>query len=105
MLFAARGNCVIVRCTAAAPKMQATNLDDLDAGFDFEITKVTRQAAGSGTWVCGTLSGHRFEALVSPETAANPDWELGESRISKLWLRRLADKQVVFNWDRGADIA
>ena len=83
--------------------MSTTN-DDLDVGFDFEITKTTRRAAGAGTWVIGTTSGHRFEALVFPEHADNPDWEIGESRISKLWIRRLADKQTVFNWDRGADV-
>ena len=84
--------------------MNATDLDDLDVGHDLEITKVTRQAAGGGTWVCGTMSGHRFDALVFPEHAANPDWEIGDSRISKLWVQRLADKQTVFNWDRGADV-
>jgi hypothetical protein len=83
--------------------MNATN-DDLDVGWDLEIKKVTRQAAGAGTWVCGTMSGHRFDALVFPEHADNPEWEIGDSRISKLWVQRLADKQTVFNWDRGADV-
>ncbi len=78
--------------------------DDLDVGHDLEITKTTRRASGGGTWVCGTLSGHRFDALVFPEHAANPEWEIGESRISKLWIQRLADKREVFNWDRGADV-
>ena len=81
-----------------------TTDDDLDVGHDLEITKVSRQAAGAGTWVCGTLSGHWFEALVFPEHAADPDWEIGDSRISKLFIRRLADKRIVFNWDRGADV-
>jgi hypothetical protein len=84
--------------------MNATQDDDLDVGFDLEITKTTRRAAGAGTWVCGTLSGHRFEALVFPAHADNPDWEIGDSRISKLFIQRLADKQTVFNWDRGADV-
>ena len=84
--------------------MNATNLDDLDLGFDCQIKKVTRQAAGSGTWVIGTIAGHRFDALVFPEHADNPEWEIGDSRISKLWIRRLADKREVFNWDRGADV-
>jgi hypothetical protein len=30
-------------------------------------------------------------------------YELGRSKISKLWVQRLADKQTVFNWDRGMD--
>ena len=83
--------------------MNATN-DDLDAGHDLEITKTTRRAAGAGRWVTGTLCGHRFEALVFPEHAANPEWEIGDSRISKLWIQRQADKRQVFNWDRGADV-
>jgi hypothetical protein len=83
--------------------MTDTN-DDLDVGYDLEITKRTRRAAGAGTWVSGTLIGHRFEALVFPEHADCPDWEIGESRVSKLWIQRLADKQTTFNWDRGADV-
>jgi len=83
--------------------MTDTN-DDLDVGHDFEITETTRRAAGAGTWVCGTLCGHRFDALVFPEHAENPEWEIGESRISKFWVQRIADKQQVFNWDRGADV-
>jgi hypothetical protein len=77
--------------------------DDLDVGHDLEITKTTRRAIGGGTWVNGTLSGHRFEALVFPEPAANPDWEVPGSRISKLWIQQLADKRETFNWDRGPD--
>jgi len=81
-----------------------THADDLDVGHDLEITKTTRRASGAGTWVRGTLSGHRFEALVFAEHADNPEWEIGDSRISKLWIQRLADKREVFNWDRGADV-
>ena len=75
-----------------------------DISHDLEIKKVTRQAAGAGTWVCGRLAGHRFEALVFPEHADNPDWELGTSRISKLWIQRLADQATVVNFDRGWDV-
>ena len=78
--------------------------EDLDLGDDLRITKTTRRAAGGGTWVCGTIAGHRFDALVFPEHADNPDWEIGESRISKLWVQRLADRRTAFNWDRGADV-
>ena len=73
-------------------------------GDDLEITKVTRRASGGGTWVCGTLNGHRFDALVFPQHAENREWEIGDSRISKLWVQWLADRQEVFNWDRGADV-
>jgi len=75
-----------------------------DLGRDLRITKTTRRAAGAGTWVIGTVSGHHFEALVFPEHAECPDYELGTSRISKLWLQRLADKRQVANSDRGWDI-
>ncbi|HEX5106421.1 MAG TPA: hypothetical protein VFV87_21530 [Pirellulaceae bacterium] len=81
-----------------------TNPEDLDLGFDLEITSTTRRAAGNGTWVSGTLHGHRFEALVFPDHADNPEYEIGDSRISKLWIQRLADRRQVFNWDRGADV-
>ncbi len=80
----------------------ATDCDNL--GDDLQITKITRQAAGTGTWVCGTLNGYRFEALVFPAHAENADWELGRSQISKLWIKGLADNQTVFNWDRGQDV-
>jgi hypothetical protein len=81
-----------------------TTPEDLDLGFDLEITKTSRRASGAGTWVCGTLHGHRFDALVFPEHAENRDWEIGDSRISKLWIQRMADRQTVFSWDRGADV-
>jgi hypothetical protein len=77
---------------------------DLDLGDDLVITKTTRRASGGGTWVCGTIHGHRFDALVFPEHADNADWEIDDSRISKLWLQRQADKKTVYNWDRGLDL-
>ena len=76
----------------------------IDIGADLRITKTTRRAAGAGTWVIGTLNGHRFDALVFAEHAECPDYELGDSRISKLWLQSLADRKVVANFDRGWDI-
>src|SRR4051794_22023178 len=82
---------------------------DIDIGDDLEITKTSRRAAGNGTWVCGKLHGHKFEALVFPEHAECESYEIGGngpdgSKISKLWIRRLADRQTVFSWDRGADV-
>jgi hypothetical protein len=83
----------------------ASKANDLDIGFDFEITKVSRQpSGGTGTWVSGKKNGHRFEALVFPEHAEVAEYELGDSRISKLWIQRLADRATLFNWDRGEDI-
>ena len=76
----------------------------LEIGDDLVIRKTTRRASGGGTWVIGTLNGHRFDALVFPEHAECPNYELGESRISKLWVQRLADGKTVVNFDRGWDI-
>jgi len=81
---------------------------DADAGEMLDTLVITRveprNLLSKGTWVEGTMAGHRFEALVFPEHAANPDYELGESRISKLWIQRIEDRVTVYNWDRGADI-
>jgi len=75
-----------------------------EIGSDLKITKRTRQAAGAGTWVCGRLHGHRFEALVFPEHAVVAEYELGQSQISKLFVQRLADRQTVVEFDRGWDL-
>ncbi len=77
---------------------------NFDVGDDLAITKASRRASGSGTWVSGTIAGYRFDALVFPEHAEDPEWELGDSRISKLWIARLKNKETVFNWDRGLDM-
>ena len=75
-----------------------------EIGDDLVIAKTTPRESVPGTWVKGTLNGHRFEALVFAEHAECPDYELGESRISKLWLQSLADHRVAANFDRGWDI-
>ena len=76
-----------------------SRIDDPDLGDDLHITKISRRASGGGAWVCGTIAGHGFDALVVPEHADNPEWEIGDSRVSKLWIKRLADRREVFNWD------
>jgi hypothetical protein len=82
--------------------MMETN--EIEVGEDLQITKVERRKQFHGTWVHGSLNGHRFQALVFPEHAENPEYEIGDSKISKLWIQRIADKATVFNWDRGADV-
>jgi hypothetical protein len=84
--------------------MNAKRQDQRKVGADLRITKTTRRAAGAGTWVIGTVAGFRFDALVFPDHAEQPEFELGESRISKLWIKRLADERVVCNFDRGWDV-
>lgn len=90
--------------TKKRTKADPANIDTLDIGDDLVITKTTRRAAGAGTWVIGTIAGHKFNALVFPEHADSPDYELGDSRISKLWLQNLADEKTVTNFDRGWDV-
>jgi hypothetical protein len=85
-------------------KTNRTNIAKAELGDDLQITKITRRASGGGTWVSGTIAGYRFDALVFPEHAECPDWELGTSRISKLWIAKTSNKETVFNWDRGMDI-
>jgi hypothetical protein len=76
----------------------------VEVGEDLQITDVRGRTGVGGAWAKGTLNGHRFEALVFPQKAQKPEWEYKGSRISKLWVQRLADKRVVFNWDRGPDV-
>jgi hypothetical protein len=80
-----------------------TTAPDLDFGDDLSFRTVNPHSSG-GTWVIGLVAGHRFQALVYPAHAENPDYELAESRISKLWVQRVSDGRVMFNWDRGADV-
>ena len=83
--------------TGAAP-------DPCDELGTLRITKVQPRASCGGSWATGTIAGHRFEALVFPEHAEQPGYELGGSRISKLWLRDTASGATVANFDRGWDI-
>jgi len=76
-----------------------------DLGDSLKITNTEgRHLNAPGSWVSGTIAGHTFQVLVFEDHAENADYELGTSRISKLWLRRQADRQVVANFDRGWDL-
>jgi hypothetical protein len=81
--------------------------DDIgdDIGYDLQITKIEPRQCGAGVWVTVSVAGHSFQALVFPGHAECPSYELGDSRISKLWIARQRDKQAVYNWDRGPDLA
>lgn len=85
-----------------------TTNNDIDASDLLDTLKINkverRHLSTGGAWVTGTMGGHRFEALVFPEHAENHDYEIDDSRISKLWLQRIEDRATVYNWDRGADI-
>lgn len=78
--------------------------DAMDLLDTLEITKVQRRASVGGAWVKGKIGGHRFDALVFPAHATQPDFELDDSRISKLWVQRISDGVTVANFDRGWDV-
>ena len=75
-----------------------------EIGEDLQITKIEKRSVG-GSWVYGTLNGHRFEALVFPEHAECESYELGQSRISKLWLQEIATQKAAYLFERGEDCA
>ena len=52
----------------------------------------------------GVGAGVELPGPHHPEHAECADYELGDSKISKLWIQRLADKQTVLNFDRGWDV-
>lgn len=79
-------------------------LHDLEIGDDLVVTRISRGGAGAGKWVRGRLNGYRFDALVFPEHATSPDYELEQSTISKLLIQRLADRQTVVHFERGWDV-
>ena len=79
-------------------------IDATDLLDTLKITKIEQRTSFGGAWVSGTIGGHRFDALVFPEHAECPDYELGDSRISKLTVQRISDKATVANFDRGWDV-
>jgi hypothetical protein len=78
--------------------------DTSDIGDDLKISEITPRKSAGGTWVTGSLNGHRFEALVFEDHANVPENEMGISRIAKFWLRRESDQKEVCHFDRGWDL-
>jgi hypothetical protein len=82
--------------------------NDIDPGEILDTLVITRteprRMGVGGVWVSGTIAGHRFEALVFPEHAADPGFELEGSRISKLWLAVAPRGDVVASFERGWDL-
>jgi hypothetical protein len=74
--------------------------------LDLTITKISnRNRFAGGSWVQGRINDeYRFDALVFAEHAECENYELGRSKISKLWIQRLSDRKTVFNFDRGLDV-
>jgi len=69
------------------------------------ITKMEPRLSSGGMWAEGIIAGHRFCALTFSMPARHAEWEINRnSGISKLWLQRIDDQVVVYNWDRGLDM-
>ena len=77
-----------------------------DAGEMLDTLKITKREGRKvgGTWISGTIAGHKFDALVFPEHAECESYELGTSRISKLWIKNIEENREVTNFDRGWDV-
>lgn len=77
--------------------------DPADPGAMLDTLEVAKQSVrkAGGTWVTGTIGGHRFEALVFGTHADDPAFELDDSRISKLSIREGVTDTEVANFDRG----
>jgi len=83
--------------------MTNENIDATDLLDSLAIEKIEdRRQHFGGSWVSGTIAGHRFQGLVFPEHSEG--YELGDSRISKLWVHRISDRTLVANFDRGWDV-
>ena len=74
--------------------------------LDLTITKISNRSRNAGgAWVQGKINDeYRFDALVFADHAESESYELNQSKISKLWIQRLADKKTMFNFDRGLDV-
>lgn len=90
--------------TTNEPKMTNDDIDACDLLDTLKITKVEKRTSAGGAWMQGTIGEHRFDALVFPEHAEQSDYELDDSRISKLWVQRISDRATVANFDRGWDV-
>lgn len=70
----------------------------------FRIEKTQKNLRG-GIWVTAECLGYRIQALVFAKHTDDPAFELGTSRITKLWIQRICDRKEMYNWDRGLDHA
>lgn len=74
------------------------------AELELKITKVSGERNVGGVWVIGTVDNYKFNALVFAEHALCESFELGQSKISKLWMRDSKTGKEVYNFDRGLDV-
>jgi hypothetical protein len=71
---------------------------------DFEVYLTEPPNPMGRCWASGVVLDYAFNALVFPDHATLPSYELGNSRISKLEIYRRDVNLRVVNFDRGWDI-
>jgi len=86
--------------------MTTRNEDDATQILEtLKITKIERRSANvGGAWVTGTMGGHRFDALVFADHATESEYELGNSRISKISVQPIGERRMVACFDRGWEL-
>jgi hypothetical protein len=98
--------CVIATQIADQQTPDTTERTMTGYDFDVKITKTSGERQVGGVWVIGKIDNrYRFDALVFAEHAESEDYELHQSKISKLWIKDLTTGKTVFNFDRGLDVA
>lgn len=70
---------------------------------DVQIIAIKPRLVG-GAWATGHVEGHHFTALIFPKHATTPGYELGDSRISKMTVKRIRNGTTVFEWERGLSV-
>jgi hypothetical protein len=82
-----------------------------EIGGDAEVRLMTQQNWPFENTICGLASGAEIndfdeddEALVFAEHAESEEYELGRTKISKLWIQEIKTKKTLFNFDRGLDV-
>ena len=89
------------RVEQVADAMRITKVTHAGSRRRIDLMDVDGERA---VWVDGRIDTHTFQALVFPQHAECAEYELADSRISKLYVRRIADRATTANFDRGWDI-
>lgn len=102
----AQGEAAKCHSHAEDANTQAADERGGDVNCDHRLTvwSNTPRTSAPGTWVEGTIRGYRFQALVFALHAKQASYELGDSRISKLWIADPETPEPIVNFDRGWDI-
>lgn len=89
---------------AAGKPVPTIDADPEAVTASVRITSQVARGKHTAQWVKGTVASFKFECLVFPEHAESESFELGQSRISKLWLSDAITGRPAASFDRGWDI-